>query len=403
MDEDLRLLSRLIRALNEPAHPGLHRLGRLLEALERNEREGDWRDSAELRGWSERLSAAPADDPIRRDEALRCRVGAQMVALALDWREGWLPPSVAQRRLADLCRILRVYGLDLPEAFAALLGARWLRLYDPAWALEMARRAAHRFEALRRAAAFQGRPDAELRDGIRQARRIIEEILRGPAGAAPRAPEGRPSGARRDRAGGPPSESPPPAPAPAAEAIPAPGWPLRPAKLCLVSFTLFPDAHPRAGDLQFLDPQSAERQSDEAEVLIETLEVGGQIYRPYVELDMEPIVILRPDRIVVLRVEGDSMRGAGITAGDLILAERIPGPQARDPGFWVSLEGQLVLAVLLEHYQTEAHRAFLVKRLVRRGGRWWLQSESPGFEELLLEPGLHEMHPVRAILKPLLR
>ncbi len=392
MDEDLRLLSRLIRALNEPAHPGLQRLGHLLEALAKGGRQ----DLAELRGWSERLRAVPADDPARRDEVLRCRLGAQMVALALDWREGWLSPSAAQRQLADLCRVFRTYGLDLPEALAALLGARWLRSYDPAWALEMARRAAHRFEALHRAAVFQGRQGAELRDGLRHARQIIEEVLRGPAEAAPRASEGWPSRARHDRAGGPP-------PTPAEEAIPMPGWPLRPAKLCFASFTLFPDTHPRAGDLQFLDPQSADRRSDEAEVLIEAVEVGGQIYRPYVEPDMEPIVILRPDRIVVLRVEGDSMRGAGITAGDLILAEQVPGLQARDPNFWVSLEGKLVLAVLLEHYQTEAHRAYLVKRLVRRGGRWWLQSEGTGFEDVPLEPGLHEMHPVQAILKPLPR
>ncbi len=398
MDEDLRLLSRLIRALNEPAHPGLQRLGHLLEGLAKGERQ----DLAELRGWSERLRALPADDPARRNEVLRCRLGAQMVALALDWREGWLSPSAAQRQLADLCRVFRVYGLDLPEALAALLGARWFRSYDPAWALEMARRAAHRFEALRRAAVFQGRRAAGLHEGLRQAGRIIEEILRGPAGAAPGPGRAALPGAPRPR-GGPLSEPPPPAPAPAEEAIPVPGWPLRPAKLCFASFTLFPDAHPRAGDLQFLDPQSADRQSDEAEVLIEALEVGGQIYRPYVEPDMEPIVILRPDRIVVLRVEGDSMRGAGITAGDLILAEQVPGLQARDPGFWVSLEERLVLAVLLEHYQTEAHRAYLVKRLVRRSGRWWLQSESPSFEDVLLEPGLHEMHPVRAILKPLPR
>ncbi|WP_376792946.1 hypothetical protein [Thermoflexus sp.] len=45
--------------------------------------------------------------------------------------------------------------------------------------------------------------------------------------------------------------------------------------------------------------------------MIDSLEVGGRIYRPYVEADMETIVPIRLGEVLVLRVEGDSMRGSG--------------------------------------------------------------------------------------------
>ncbi|HXF70948.1 MAG TPA: S24 family peptidase [Thermoflexus sp.] len=386
MDEDLHLLSQLIWALNEPAHPGLERLGDLLNQSPP--------DRVGLRRLCRLLLSTSAEDLARPEEGFRCHAGAQIVAMALDRWEGWLSLPTAQRQLADLCRSLRLHGLALPEALAALLGAQWLRSHDPAWALEMARRAERLLGELHRAAVLQGRPHAELFDGIQHARRLIREILdhTSDSEAASRAeetPEPPPD-----------SEASSPAPTPPEAVIPAPGWPLRPARLFLISFTLLPDAHPHAGDLQFLDPQTVQRFFDQMEVLIDSLEVGGRIYRPYVEADMETIVPIRLSEVLVLRVEGDSMRGVGIESGDLILAQRVPGHQARDPSFWTSLIGRLVLAVLLERYQDQAHQAFLIKRLTRRNGRWWLDSENPRFESIPLDPGTHEMHPVLAILKP---
>ncbi|MCS7351136.1 MAG: S24 family peptidase [Anaerolineae bacterium] len=389
MSEDLHLLSQLIRALNEDDHPGLRRLGDLLGQ--------NPLDPKELRRLCKLLSDIPSDDPVRSGEIVRCQLGARIVLMALDREEPWFSSPAAQRQLADACRALRFHGLALPEALVALLGARWLRSHHPAWALEMAQRAERILKDLSRVARLQGRPHPELQEAARQAQQLIREILHGPLYASPE---------ETSKA----HEAPEPAPEPSAPAsdaatpperpIPAPGWPLRPAKLFLGSLTLLPDTHPQAGDLQFLDPQTAGRLFDEMEVLIETLKVGDQIYQPYVEKDMEPIVHVRLKETLLLRVEGQSMQNAGIESGDLILAERVPGMEARDPSFWVSLEGRLVLAVLLERYQTEAHQAFLIKRLTRRDGRWWLCSENPGFEEIPLEPGLNELHPVLAILKP---
>ncbi|WP_322800781.1 S24 family peptidase [Thermoflexus sp.] len=384
MSGDLLPLSRLIRALNENAHPGLQRLSDLLSETSP--------DRGELRRLCQLLISIPAEDAVRPGEAFRCRLGAQMVQMALDREEPWFSPRAAQRQLSAYCRALRLHGLALPEALTALLGARWLRPHDPAWALEMARRAEGILEDLSRAATLQGRPHAELHDAIRQARQLIQEILEDSPRVPPEETAGAP-GMRWSASELPPSISP-------EERIPALAGPLRPAKLFLASFTLLPDTHPRAGDLQFLDSQTTARQSDEADVLIETLEVDGRIHQLYVEKDMEPIVRARPDQILVLRVEGDSMREAGIESGDLIMARRVSGMEARDPSFWVSLVGRLVLAVLVERYQSETHQAFLIKRLTRRNDQWLLCPENPAFEEIPLEPGLHELHPVLAILKP---
>lgn len=371
MDQELRLLSQLIQALNEPAHPGLQRLRELLDHRSP--------DPVTLRGLCQLLMAtAPDEAPL---SALRCRWGARIVLIALDHREGRLPPREVQRRLQELCRIFRLHGMKLPEAFAALLGARWLLPYDASWSMEMAWRAERIFQDARREAALQGQSLPELQEGIRAAQQLIREILQQPAGDHPSGPA-------------PSTLTPPP------DVPPAPPQPLRPAKLFLASFVVHPDTHPHAGDLQFLDPQSTHRLADDREVWVEALEIGGRIYRPYVEKDADPLVNVRVDQVLVLRVEGDSMRGIGIEPGDLILAQRVPNLQARDPSFWTSLEGKLVLAVLSERYQTEAHQAFLIKRLARRRGGWELHAENPAYEAIPLTPGLHELHPVLAILKP---
>jgi SOS-response transcriptional repressor LexA len=97
---------------------------------------------------------------------------------------------------------------------------------------------------------------------------------------------------------------------------------------------------------------------------------------------------------------GESMRGAGIEPGDLILARRLSGPAARDPNEWRAWRGRLVLAVLVEDDHSQAHRAFLIKRLNDRNGKWLLSPENPAFEEIAIEPGRPELHPVLAILKP---
>ncbi|SNB61529.1 LexA family protein [Thermoflexus hugenholtzii] len=374
MEQERRLLSHLIRTLNEGGHPALQALRALLDQ--------DPLDPERLRALCHLLLSVPVDSLAGPGAAMPGRIGAQLVGMALDRWAGYLPPGALRQPLTEILRALRFHGPALAEALAALLGAFWLRREDPAWALELARRAERLLQDRQRAAALQGMTSPELAEWLRWAREIIGEILRDRHLAAAEPP--------REEA---PERTP-------AEPISTPGGPLRPARLALLSLILLPDTHPQAGDLQFLDPQTAERLSDSAEVQIERLCVGEQVYRVYVEADMAPIVVARREELIVLRVEGESMRGAGIEPGDLILARRIPGPAARDPNEWRAWRGRLVLAVLVEDYHTQAHRAFLIKRLNYRNGKWFLSPENPAFEEIAIEPGRPELYPVLAILKP---
>ena len=374
MEQERRLLSHLIRTLNEGGHPALQALRALLDQ--------DPLDPERLRALCHLLLSVPVDSLAGPGAAMPGRIGAQLVGMALDRWAGYLPPGALRQPLTEILRALRFHGPALAEALAALLGAFWLRGEDPAWALELARRAERLLQDRQRAAALQGMTSPELAGWLRWAREIIGEILRDRHLAAAEPP--------REEA---PERTP-------AEPILTPGGPLRPARLALLSLILLPDTHPQAGDLQFLDPQTAERLSDSAEVQIERLRVGEQVYRVYVEADMAPIVVARREELIVLRVEGESMRGAGIEPGDLILARRIPGPAARDPNEWRAWRGRLVLAVLVEDYHTQAHRAFLIKRLNYRNGKWFLSPENPAFEEIAIEPGRPELYPVLAILKP---
>jgi len=374
VEQERRLLSHLIRTLNEGGHPALQALRALLDQ--------DPLDPERLRALCHLLLSVPVDSLAGPGAAMPGRIGAQLVGMALDRWAGYLPPGALRQPLTEILRALRFHGPALAEALAALLGAFWLRGEDPAWALELARRAERLLQDRQRAAALQGMTSPELAEWLRWTREIIGEILRDRHLAAAEPP--------REEA---PERTP-------AEPISTPGGPLRPARLALLSLILLPDTHPQAGDLQFLDPQTAERLSDSAEVQIERLCVGEQVYRVYVEADMAPIVVARREELIVLRVEGESMRGAGIEPGDLILARRIPGPAARDPNEWRAWRGRLVLAVLAEDYHSQAHRAFLIKRLNYRNGQWWLSPENPAFEEIPIEPGRPELYPVLAILKP---
>jgi hypothetical protein len=281
VERERRLLSHLIRTLDEGRHPALQALRALLDQ--------DPPDPERLRALSHLLMLLPADPLAGPGEAMPGRIGAQLVGMALDRWAGDLPPGALRQPLTEILRALRFHGPALAEALAALLGAFWLRGEDPAWALEMARRAEQLLQDRQRAAALQGVTSPELAEWLRWAQEIIGEILRDRHLAAAEPP--------REEA---PERTP-------AEPIPTPKGLLRPARLALLSLVLLPDTHPQAGDLQFLDPQTAERLSDSAEVQIERLRVGEQVYRVYVEADMDRVVVARREELIVLRVEGGQL------------------------------------------------------------------------------------------------
>jgi DNA polymerase V len=89
---------------------------------------------------------------------------------------------------------------------------------------------------------------------------------------------------------------------------------------------------------------------------------------PAVGLDLNQFLIPRPAATFLLRVAGESMLGAGIHDGDLVLVDR--SVEAKP--------GHVVVAAL--------NGEFVLKRLRNRGGRLFLDSENPDFRSLVL-PG----------------
>ena len=83
----------------------------------------------------------------------------------------------------------------------------------------------------------------------------------------------------------------------------------------------------------------------------------------YIEtgIDLNEALIRHPSSTFFLRVSGDSMRGAGIQHGDLLIVDR-------------SLEfrsGKIVVAVI--------EGAFTLKRLVQHQGQWQLEAAHPAY------------------------
>ena len=86
-------------------------------------------------------------------------------------------------------------------------------------------------------------------------------------------------------------------------------------------------------------------------------------------LDLSEHLGLHAEATFFLRVQGDSMQGAGIFDGDLLVVDRTV--QAKS--------NHVVIAVI--------DGEFTVKRLQRRGGRTWLKAENPAYPSIELHEG----------------
>ena len=78
-------------------------------------------------------------------------------------------------------------------------------------------------------------------------------------------------------------------------------------------------------------------------------------------LDFNEYLVKNRAATFIVRVQGDSMTGAGIDTGDLLVVDRSKKP---DPGM-------IVVAVV--------DGDFTVKRLVREMGKYYLQPENPAY------------------------
>ena len=86
-------------------------------------------------------------------------------------------------------------------------------------------------------------------------------------------------------------------------------------------------------------------------------------------LDLNDYLGIHPEATFFLRVQGDSMIGAGIYDKDLLVVDRSIQAQS----------GQVVIAII--------DGEFTVKRLQRRGSKVWLKAENPLYKNIELQSG----------------
>ena len=99
--------------------------------------------------------------------------------------------------------------------------------------------------------------------------------------------------------------------------------------------------------------------------------------------DLQRLLVHDPGRTLLLRVGGESMVGAGIHHGDLVVVER--GRSAR--------HGEVVVALLPD--------GFTLKRLICRGGTRLLEAAHPAYPPLELGDGEIwgvALHAIRSLL-----
>ena len=83
-------------------------------------------------------------------------------------------------------------------------------------------------------------------------------------------------------------------------------------------------------------------------------------------IDIAAYLVKRPESTYFIRVAGDSMTGAGIFDGDLLVVDRSLIPD----------HGDIVIAVV--------NNEFTVKRLYKNGSKIELRAENPRFRKLTL-------------------
>jgi DNA polymerase V len=81
-------------------------------------------------------------------------------------------------------------------------------------------------------------------------------------------------------------------------------------------------------------------------------------------LDINDLVVKHPASTFFVRVEGDSMEGAGIFSGDVLVVDRSLTPK----------DGSIIVAAV--------YGEMVVKRLIARNGTHILASENPNYEPI---------------------
>jgi DNA polymerase V len=83
-------------------------------------------------------------------------------------------------------------------------------------------------------------------------------------------------------------------------------------------------------------------------------------------LDLSEYLVLHPEATFFLRVKGDSMTGAGIHHGDLLIVDRSLEPAS----------GRVIVAAI--------NGELTVKRLQRSRGKFTLKAENPAYPDIII-------------------
>lgn len=108
----------------------------------------------------------------------------------------------------------------------------------------------------------------------------------------------------------------------------------------------------------------------------------------YIEsrLDLNEFLVSHPSATFYVRVTGDSMTGAGIYPGDILIVDRALTPRS----------GNIIIAIL--------NGELTVKRLIRHGGSTYLAAENPAYQPIEVRPesqfevwgvAVHAIHALR--------
>ena len=85
-------------------------------------------------------------------------------------------------------------------------------------------------------------------------------------------------------------------------------------------------------------------------------------------LDLEELIVHRPAATFYVRAAGNAMQASGIQDGDILVVDRSVHPS----------DGNIVIAAIEEEP--------VIRRLVKRGSRLFLVSDSPKFEPITIHP-----------------
>ncbi len=98
-------------------------------------------------------------------------------------------------------------------------------------------------------------------------------------------------------------------------------------------------------------------------------------------MSLEEFLVDRPDSTYMLKVQGDSMTGAGIMPGDMVLVER--GVREKD--------GDIIIA--------EVDHEWTMKYYRKRGGKVWLEAANSKYPPIHPEQELRVAAVVRAVIR----